>query len=542
MQIPAPPAHIILTAGSVAIATMELTATMSMGSAIVSQGIRGRSAKSSVLMVGGATIVNTTVNASTEEAATLLTGDVLAHQAGKVPFAAIELVVAAISTVPSAPSYASAIPTTHTCATLGLGSASVGLDLQVYTVIVRVLCTPLAKTVLRYARASTQRTASQQMVHALVPPAGLGSFAKSLAGRGGMERTAGTSAGARTGPSAIQHQASVRALLAGEASTVTRHVLSAGGGRSASKSADAGTELHATMSQENASARLASKAWTVRFLVRGRDLVLGVLTSVPAPPRTRMGAIQSLGSAGAIRAGKESTVLHVAQSQVGAKNAARRAIANMGRVIRTTASVCVRGVSLARGATSPVRRVSMVWAVSRPVLLVTPVMGLATTKRGGAPAPQDSLAFSVWSPVQQELLADVAWASAVAGMVATAITCLASAVVLVDGLGKIVAAPAPRVNLDQTVSTTVIVTTVPSATLLMANVNASQVMPVPVVKTSAPRVILVRIATRLAGVRPRTTCATPPLDAFANQGFKERTAAPLCQPLRISLFQASPSI
>ena len=35
------------------------------------------------------------------------------------------------------------------------------------------------------------------------------------------------------------------------------------------------------------------------------------------------------------RAGKESTVLHVAQSQVGAKNAARRAIANMGRVIRT---------------------------------------------------------------------------------------------------------------------------------------------------------------------------------------------------------------
>ena len=37
----------------------------------------------------------------------------------------------------------------------------------------------------RYARASTPRTASQQMVHALVPPAGWGSFAKSLAGRGG---------------------------------------------------------------------------------------------------------------------------------------------------------------------------------------------------------------------------------------------------------------------------------------------------------------------------------------------------------------------
>ena len=37
-----------------------------------------------------------------------------------------------------------------------------------------------------------------------------------------------------------------------------------------------------------------------------------------------------------IRAGKELTVLHDAQSQVGAKNAERRAIANMGRVIRTT--------------------------------------------------------------------------------------------------------------------------------------------------------------------------------------------------------------
>ena len=36
------------------------------------------------------------------------------------------------------------------------------------------------------------------------------------------------------------------------------------------------------------------------------------------------------------RAGKELTVLRDAQSQVGAKNAERPAIANMGRVIRTT--------------------------------------------------------------------------------------------------------------------------------------------------------------------------------------------------------------
>ena len=32
--------------------------------------------------------------------------------------------------------------------------------------------------------------------------------------------------------------------------------------------------------------------------------------------------------------------------------------------------------------------------------------------------------------------------------------------------------------------------------------------------------IIIMMMTRLAGVRPRTTCATPPLAAFANQGFK----------------------
>ena len=31
---------------------------------------------------------------------------------------------------------------------------------------------------------------------------------------------------------------------------------------------------------------------------------------------------------------------------------------------------------------------------------------------------------------------------------------------------------------------------------------------------------IIMIMTRLAGVRPRTTCATPPLAAFANRGFK----------------------
>ena len=36
---------------------------------------------------------------------------------------------------------------------------------------------------------------------------------------------------------------------------------------------------------------------------------------------------------------------------------------------------------------------------------------------------------------------------------------------------------------------------------------------------------IIMIMTRLAGVRPRTTCATPPLDAFANQGFKVATQA-----------------
>ena len=38
-----------------------------------------------------------------------------------------------------------------------------------------------------------------------------------------------------------------------------------------------------------------------RNLFSSSDLVLAVLTSVPAPPRTHMDAIQSLGSAGAIR-------------------------------------------------------------------------------------------------------------------------------------------------------------------------------------------------------------------------------------------------
>lgn len=187
----------------------------------------------------------------------------------------------------------------------------------------------------------------------------------------------------------------------------------------------------------------------------------------------------------------------------------------------TLVNAFARGASLVRDATSLVHRVSMVSAASRRALVATRAMVLAIIRQAAVPAHQGSLAFSAWNPVPQELSVAVAWASAAAGMVETASMCLGSVVALEDGPGRTVHDRAPRGNLDQTVSTTVIVTTVPFATLLMANVNASQAMRELDAKICALRVILAKIVTRRAGAKRRTICAIPPWAASVNLGFKE---------------------